>query len=122
MNVKRTIVWYGTRSDVRRFCQNCLNCATRKGPERCIRPPLQQILVKGPFHSVEVDVLQLPLTSDGNKYLVVLLDYLTKWVEAYSAPNQRAETIARLLVDNIVCRHGVPEELLSDCGVNFCLI
>ena len=34
-------------------------------------------------------------------------------------PDQRAETIVRLFVDNIVCRHVVPEELLSDCGANF---
>ena len=33
--------------------------------------------------------------------------------------NQQAETIARLFVDNVVCRHGVPDELLSDRGSNF---
>ena len=66
-----------------------------------------------------MDVLKLPLTSSGNQYLVAFLDYLTKWVEAYPVPNQQAETIACLLVENIVCRHGVPEELLSDRGANF---
>ena len=55
----------------------------------------------------------------GIKYLVVFLDYLTKWVEAYPVPDQRAETIGRLLVENILCRHGLPEELLSDRGANF---
>ena len=117
--LRRSYWWHGMRSDVRRFCRGCLNCATWKGPGRGIRPPLQPIPVKGPFHRVGVDILQLPLTSSGNKYLVVFLDYLTKWVEAYPVPDQRAETIARLLVENIVCRHGVPEELLSDRGANF---
>lgn len=51
--------------------------------------------------------------------MVVFMDYLTKWVEAIPVPDQRAETIARLLVEYIVCRHGVPEELLSDRGANF---
>ena len=37
----------------------------------------------------------------------------------YPVPDQQAETIARLLVENIVCRHGVPEELLPDRGANF---
>ena len=46
-------------------------------------------------------------------------DYLTKWVEAYPTSNQHAETITLVFVDNIVCRHGVPEELLSDRGSNF---
>ena len=53
------------------------------------------------------------------KHLVVFLHYLAKWVEAYPVPDQQAETIAHLLVENIVCRHGVPEELLSGRGANF---
>ena len=55
----------------------------------------------GPFHRVGVDVLQLPLTENGNKYVVVFQDYLTKWVEAFAVPNQTAETIAKLLVGEI---------------------
>ena len=60
----------------------------------------------------------MPLTEMGNRYIVIFADYLTKWVEAYPVPNQTADTIARLLVENIVCRHGVPNELLSDRGAN----
>ena len=44
---------------------------------------------------------------------------LTKWPEAFAIPHQKAETIARLFVEHIVCRHGIPEELLSDRGANF---
>ena len=117
--LRRLYWWSGMRADVRRFCRGCLNCASRKGPGHGIRPLLQPIPVRGPFHRVGVDILKLPLTSSGNQYLVVFLDYLTEWVEAYPVPDQRTETIARLLVENIVCRHGVPEELLSDRGANF---
>jgi len=66
-----------------------------------------------------VDVLQLPLTLDGNQYAVVFIDYLTKWVEAFAVADQTAETIARLFVEGVVCRHGAPQELLSDRGANF---
>ena len=106
-------------ADVRRFCRGCLNCASRKGPRRAIRPPLQSIPIQKPFNRVAVNVLQLPLTTRGNKYVVVFMDYFTKWVEAYAVPDQQAQMIARLLVENIVCRHGVPQELLSDRGSNF---
>ena len=34
-------------------------------------------------------------------------------------PDQKAETIARMFVEHVVCRHGAPQELLSDCGANF---
>ena len=47
------------------------------------------------------------------------MDYLTKWPEVYAAPDQTAATIANLLVREIVSRHGVPSELLSDRGQAF---
>lgn len=65
-----------------------------------------------------MDVLQLPLTSSGNSYIVVFVDYLTKWVEAFPTSDQQV-TIAELLLEHIICRHGVPSELLSDRGTNF---
>ena len=80
---------------------------------------MQPIPVGGPFHRVAVDILQLPLTVSGNRYVAVFMDYLTKWPEAFAIPDQKAETIAKLFVEQIVCRHGVPEELLSDRGTNF---
>ena len=47
------------------------------------------------------------------------MDYLAKWLEVFLTPDQKAETIARLLVEHVVARHGVPEQLLSDRGTNF---
>ena len=107
------------RADVRRKCRSCLVCATRKGPGRRTYPPLKPIPVGGPFERIGVDVLQLTPTQNGNKYAVVFMDYLTKWPEVFAVPNQSAETIAELLVENLICRHGVPKELLSDRGANF---
>ena len=68
---------------------------------------------------VGVDVLQLPMSTDGNKYAVVFMDYFTKWQEVFAVPDQTAETIACLLVEQVIPRHGVPEQLLSDRGENF---
>ena len=65
-----------------------------------------------------MDVLQLPLTANGNRYVVCFVDYLTNCVEAFAVPDQRADTITKLFVENVVCRHGVPEQLLSDRGTN----
>ena len=48
--------------------------------------------VGGPFERVGVDLMEMPLTTQGNPYVVVFLDYLTKWVEAFPflprLPNQ----------------------------------
>ena len=45
--------------------------------------------------------------------------YLTKWPEVFPTKDQTAPTIAKLLVEDIICRHGVPAELLSDRGPSF---
>ena len=68
---------------------------------------------------VGVDVLQLPMSMDGNQYAVVFMDYFTKWPEVFAVPDHTAETIAHLLVEQVISRHGVPEQFLSDRGKNF---
>ena len=117
--LRRQYWWPGMRAAVRRYCRSCLVCASRKGQSRSFKAPLQPLPVGGPFDRVGVDVLQLPLTLDGNQYALVFIDYLTKWVEVVAIPDQTAETIARMFVELIVCRHGAPRELLSDRGANF---
>ena len=57
----------------------------------------------------------MPLSSSGNKYIIVFMDYLSGWRHLLR-PTSMSETIARLLAENI---DGVPEELLSDRGSNF---
>ena len=69
--------------------------------------------------TIGVDVLQLPRTLKENQYAIIFVDYLTKWPETFAVPDQTANTIARLLVEEIVARHGVPERLLYDRGPNF---
>jgi hypothetical protein len=72
---------------------------TRKGAGRASRPPIKPIEVGGPFHQIGVDVLQLPLTENENRYMIVFRGYLTKLVEAFAVTNQNAEAIAKLLVE-----------------------
>ena len=93
-------------------------CATHS-TGRKVRPPLTPIPVSGPFDHVGVDISQFPRSRNDNQYAVVFIDYLTKWPEVFAVPNQSSATIARLLVEEIVSRHWVPEEILSDRGRSF---
>ena len=78
-----------------------------------MQPPLTPITVYGPFHQVGVDVIQFPKSHTGIQYGVVFVDYLTKWPEVFATSDQTALTIiAKLSVEQIVCRHGVPAQLL----------
>ena len=52
---------------------------------------------------IAIDVLgPLPITETGNKYILIVADYLTKWVEAYPMPNQEATAVAELLVREFI--------------------
>ena len=110
--------WPKMRSDVHHWSQGCLTCATYCTGHP-VRAPLTPIPVSGPFDRVGIDVVQLPRSSKGNQYAVVFMDYLTKWPEVFAVHDQTAATIARLLVEEIVSRHGVPAEILSDRGKAF---
>ena len=65
-----------------------------------------------------VDVLEVPMSSHGNRYLLVLQDYFTKWAEAIPMPDQTAERIVKVLIE-VFSHFGIPEILHSDQGRNF---
>jgi len=67
---------------------------------------------------VGAGIVELPLTTKGNRYLIVFQDLITKWHMGYPAPDQKAERIVRLLVEEIVPLYGVLEALLSDRDTN----
>ena len=94
------------RKDICSRCKACLTCATRQ-IGRAVKPPLVPIPVSSPFDRIGVDVVQFPKSKKGNKYAIVFIDYLTKWVEVFFTTDQSALTIAHLLVEEIVCHHGV---------------
>ena len=106
------------RKNVAHSCRACLTCASRSVGSP-VRPPLTPIPVGWPFDRVGVDVLLLPKTKHWNKYAVVFVDYLTKWPEVFATADQTAPTIAKLLVEEIVSRPGVPHQLLADRGPAF---
>jgi len=58
--------------------------------------------------------------SFGNEYILVAVDYVSKWVEAAAAPQNDAKTIGKFLKKNIFARFGVPRILISDGGTHFC--
>ena len=69
---------------------------------------------------IALDILgPLPLSESGNQYLLIVADYFTKWPEAYPLPNQEATTVAKVLVNEMICQFGVPLEMHSDQGRNF---
>lgn len=120
MKLKEAFYWPQRRKTVVTWCKNCLVCASRKGPVKRVHGPMQRYGAGAPMERVAVDVLgPLPVTDRGMRYLLVVMDYFTKWPEALPIENQEATTIATALVNNVFCRLGAPLELHSDMGKNF---
>jgi len=67
-----------------------------------------------------MDILgPLPMSISGNRYLLVIMDCFSKWVEAFLLKNIRAKTVAEVFVNQVISRHGVPLKIHTDQGRNF---
>jgi hypothetical protein len=92
----------------------CVHLAGAQPQQRASMHPYN---VGAPSERIALDVLgPLPSSELGNKYVLLIADYFTKWPEAYSLPNQEAITVAEVLMKEYICRFGVPLEIHSDQG------
>jgi hypothetical protein len=127
MGFKRTLkriqqkyFWPGMIEEIKMYCKACSVCQEGKTPAKYGRQPLRPITVNGVFERVAMDVLgPLPNTHQGNTYILVIQEYLTKWPIAVPLPDQKASTIAQALVEQLFLVYGAPRVLLTDRGTNF---
>ena len=118
--IRARYYWPNMFKDIEHWCNSCVDCAMKKIPRGHRRAPLLPIPVEGAFDRVAMDILgPFPETHDGNRYIIVISDYYTRWPEAFALPSTEASRIAHILVDEILARHGAPRALLSDRGPNF---
>jgi hypothetical protein len=114
-------IWPRMFQDVSEFISSCFDCQSSKNNNlKSKQGLLHPIEVPHPWDLVAVDVLgPLPVTKASNKYVVVFMDYFTRYCMAFAVPDMKATTIASLLVNHVVAYHGCPVRLLSDQGSNF---
>ncbi|XP_071115973.1 uncharacterized protein [Haliotis cracherodii] len=113
--------WPGIMGDVRRHVLSCDICqrTTPKGKVR--RIPLGQMpLIEVPFERIAVDLIGplYPVTDKGNRYLLTVVDYATRYPEAVPLPRIETEYVAEALFE-IFSRVGIPKEILTDMGAQF---
>ena len=81
--------------------------------------PLQGILVVHIFNVWGIDFMGPFPSSFGNLYILLTVNYVSKWVEAIACPINDANTMARFIQRNIFSRFGAPGTIISDEGSHF---
>jgi Integrase zinc binding domain/Integrase core domain len=116
--MKTRYYWPQMFEGIREYVKSCDSCQRRGGHKR--REPLHPIPVGEPFHRIGIDYVgPLPVTENGNKYIIVAMDYLTKWPEAKPVKEATAEATVNFIYEDIISRHGCPAIILTDRGTHF---
>lgn len=113
--------WPGIERSVRAYVASCISCQTNKhqtgraiGKMFPVPPPSQA------FDTVSADHLgPFQRTKLGNKYVLVFIDHLTKWLTAVPVPDTTTEQTLRAIEVNVIAQHGSIRRLLTDRGSAF---
>lgn len=111
--------WPGQYTDVKDFCASCDICqvTSLRGVTRAQLQPLP--VIDPPFDRIGMDIVgALERSATGNRYIVVICDYATRYPEAFPLKSVKARQVANCLLQ-LFSRVGIPREVLTDCGTNF---
>ena len=118
--LKFRLYWPDMKRDIEIYCAKCQRCAARKAPSSTAKAKLMSMGAGFPFERIAMDIVgPLPKTERGNRYLLVVVDYYTRWPEAYAIVLQDAHSIASKLVTEYFARYGAPYSIHSNQGANF---
>jgi len=119
-SLAQQVWWPYMIEDVKLYIRNCDICQKRK-PNRSHVPLQPSVTPQLPFQHIGIDIVgPLPRTLMGKRYVVVAIDWFTKWPEAQAIEVADAQTITQFIHERLICQHGVPRQLTSDRGTEFC--
>nr|KAJ0209149.1 hypothetical protein LSAT_V11C400210260 [Lactuca sativa] len=102
------------------FCKSCERCQRMGNLSQKNQMPQNPILVCEIFDVWGIDFMGPFPVSFGNIYILLAVDYVSKWVEAKATRSDDAKTVIDFLKSNVFVRFGVPRVLISDRGTHFC--
>ncbi len=117
----KTRFWWPNMVDfITAYINACIKCRLKKSHEPKSHGKLQLFPATRPFQCLHIDILgSFTKTFRGNRYILVQVCRFSRWPELVAMPDQTAITVADSMLESIICRHGVPETILSDRGTQF---
>ncbi|KAL2081694.1 hypothetical protein ACEWY4_023547 [Coilia grayii] len=111
--------WPNIYTDITDFVRTCPECQLTSG-KAVPRAPLHPLpIIDTPFTRIGMDIVgPLDRSKRGNRYILVMCDYATRYPEAFPLKNIKARQVANCLVQ-LFTRVGVPREIVTDQGTNF---
>jgi len=116
---RQNFTWRGMDRDIAEYCRKCITCAKFKGRAHPLTPLRRYPVPLEPFQMVSMDLMgPFPLTERGNQYILVIVDFLTRFAVVRALPNKYAETVAEA-VSEVFADLGIPQTVLTDQGREF---
>ncbi|XP_057684821.1 uncharacterized protein LOC130911119 [Corythoichthys intestinalis] len=110
--------WPKMASEVEEYIRNCGECVTHKTSAQR-SAPLQQIISHGPMDLVCMDFLSMEPDSKGISNVLVVTDHFTRYAQAFPTKSQKAQVVAKTLVEKYFVHYGLPARIHSDQGRDF---
>nr|GEV21487.1 reverse transcriptase domain-containing protein [Tanacetum cinerariifolium] len=112
--------WPDMHKDARTLIRACQDCQVHKPVPRNPQQNLTPITSPWPFYKWGIDISgPFPEGPGKVKFFIVAIDYFIEWIEAKSVATINGNQIKKFMWDNIVCRFGLPRDIISDNGKQF---
>ncbi|KAG8488270.1 hypothetical protein CXB51_018004 [Gossypium anomalum] len=112
--------WSKMEGDCISYAKKCHKCQIYGDKIHVPPSPLHVMTSPWPFSMWGMDVIGplSPKASNAHRFIFVVIDYFTKWVEAASYVNVTKSAVGKFLKKEIICRYGMPERIISDNALN----
>jgi ribonuclease HI len=112
--------WLTMEADCCDFVRRCHECQVHGNLIHAPSSHLHNLSSPWPFSVWGIDIIGKinPRASNGHEFILVAIDYFTKWVEAASYSTITVTHVCKFIKNNLICRYGVPNEIITDNGTN----
>ena len=118
--IRTSYFWPTMQVDARELVKKCDKCQRFGNVQRLPTEKLTGISSPWPFAQWGIDIVgSLPWGKGQIKFLLVVIDYFTKWVEVEALATITEAKIQNFVWKNIICKFGIPHKIISDNGQQF---